>query len=100
MTKKMFLASVLAVTTAVSGCYGPFKLTRKLHDWNGHVGGPWVNEFVFLGLSVLWVYPVSVLADAIVFNSWEFWSGKNLVTAKNVKSIEQGDAQAVLSYTP
>jgi hypothetical protein len=100
MKRNMFLASVLAATTAVSGCYGPFNLTRKLHSWNGQVGGPWVNEFVFLGLAALSVYPVSVLADAIVFNSWQFWTGKNPVTAKNVRSIEQGDAQAVLSYTP
>lgn len=98
--KKAPLALSLAVVIGVSGCYGGFNLTRKLHSWNGSVGGKWVNEGVFLGLNILPVYGFAMLGDAIVFNSVEFWTGKNPILAKNVKSVQQGDLQAVMSYTP
>ena len=47
--------AVLLGATAVSmtGCYGSFALTSKLHDWNGQVSQKkFVNELVFLGLCI------------------------------------------------
>lgn len=90
----------LALCLGSSACYGPFSLTRKLHKWNGEVGSKWVNEAVFVGFVVLHVYTFAALGDAVIFNSVEFWSGKNPVNAKHVRSVEQGDHQAVLSLTP
>ncbi len=98
--RKSYAALTLAVMVGVSGCYGNFNLTRKVWKWNGEVGGKWLNEGVFLGLNIIPVYFFATLGDAIVFNSIEFWTGKNPVMAKNVKSIQDGDKQAVLSYTP
>lgn len=72
---------LLVMSLLLSGCYGPFNLTRQLHRWNGQVGDKYVNELVFLALTILPlpVYGVAVLADMVIFNSIEFWTGRNPV---------------------
>ena len=97
---KKALPVILVLAMASAGCYGPFNLTKKLYKWNGDVSEKWTKEGVFLGCAILPVYFFATLGDAIVFNSIEFWGGKNPVQAKNVKSIQIGGDQAVLSYTP
>ncbi len=98
----MLLAGLL-----LSGCYGPFYLVRKVHHWNGQVGDKWVNEAVFLLLSWAPVYSIATLADAIIFNSIEFWTGKNPLsssmasdgTPKTTRIARRG-AEAELTYIP
>jgi len=97
---KKALPVILVLAMASAGCYGPFNLTKKLYKWNGDFSEKWTKEGVFLGCAILPVYFFATLGDAIVFNSIEFWGGKNPVQAKNVKSIQIGGDQAVLSYTP
>ena len=70
---------MLALALFLSGCYGPFNLTRRLYQWNGQVQGKWEKEFMFLLLAWAPVYGLTVAGDAIVFNSMEFWTGKNPV---------------------
>ena len=70
-----------------SSCIGSFSLTNKLLAWNKTVGNKFVNELVFFAFWVLPVYEVSALADVLVLNSIEFWSGGNPV-AKGTKVIE------------
>ena len=96
--------ALLAVAMFTSGCYGPFYLTRKVWDWNGKVGGKWTNEVVFLVLAWLPVYSLATLADGIIFNSIEFWTGNNPVQnvrndapAHRTKRIVRGDAEAQLT---
>ena len=57
--------AMLMVGLLLSGCYGPFYLTRKVYHWNGQVGDKWVNEAVFLLLSWAPVYGFATLFDAI-----------------------------------
>lgn len=99
----------LAVAGAVfaSGCYGPFYLTRKVWKFNGEVSdNKWIVEVVFLVCSWLPVYGVAVLADAIIFNSVEFWGGKNPMAEADASSTVQtrrlvrGDYEAVLKRVP
>jgi hypothetical protein len=95
------LPLILILTVGLAGCYGPFNLTKKIYKWNGDAyKNKWATEGVFLGCAIFPVYFFSALGDAIIFNSIEFWGGKNPVQAKNVKSIRVGEDQAVLSYTP
>lgn len=68
-----------ASSVVLSGCFGSFSATRKLWGWNDDVGDKWVNWLVFLGLSILPVYQLFVLADVLVLNSVEFWTGSNPV---------------------
>ena len=67
-------------------CIGSFTLTNKLLSWNQQIGNKFVNELVFFAFWILPVYEVSGLADIIVLNSIEFWSGSNPV-AKGTKVI-------------
>ena len=97
-------AGLLALTLMFSGCYGPFRLTRKLHTWNGQVGEKWANEFVFLVLVWVPVYSLATLGDALIFNSVEFWTGDNPIESSKAdqvgaqtKRIAQKDAEARLS---
>ena len=82
MKKKYF--TVAAVTLCAgslmfSSCIGSFALTNKLLSWNNQVGSKFVNELVFLAFWILPVYEVSGLADILVINTIEFWSGSNPV---------------------
>ena len=97
--------TLLAGMLFVSGCYGPFNLTRRLYNWNGQINGKWEKEFVFLVLAYVPIYGLAILGDGIVFNSMEFWTGKNPVDAPSraalpvTKRIVRGDDEAVLTYT-
>lgn len=90
MKKKYFtigVASVLALSMVSTSCIGSFALTKKLLTWNRQVDNKFVNELVFVAFWILPVYEVSALADILVINSIEFWSGSNPM-AKGKKVID------------
>ncbi|MCM1006177.1 MAG: DUF3332 domain-containing protein [Prevotella sp.] len=70
-----------------SSCIGQFALTNKVLTWNDSVGNKFVNELVFVAFWILPVYEVTAIADLLVINSIEFWSGSNPV-AKGSKVID------------
>lgn len=76
---------ILCLTTAGSGCFGPFNLTKNVYNWNsgikgsGEVNEKWMKEIVFFGMIVIPVYMFSALLDAFIFNAIQFWSGSNPV---------------------
>ena len=72
-------ADTLATSMMLSSCVGRFSLTSNLLNWNRQVGNKFVNELVFFAFWILPVYEVSALADVLVLNSIEFWSGSNPV---------------------
>ena len=83
--KRNYISIAVAVTLAssmmLSSCVGSFSLTSKLINWTRQVGNKFVNELVFFAFWILPVYEVSALADVLVLNSIEFWSGSNPVAA-------------------
>lgn len=89
--KKRYLtvAVVLALLagTTLSSCVGSFALTKRVLSWNNSVGSKFVNELVFFAFWVLPVYEVTSLADLLVINSIEFWSGNNPLTA-STKAVD------------
>lgn len=92
--KYLSVALVCALSCSVffSSCIGSFSLTNKLLSWNKQIGNKFVNELVFFAFWILPVYEVSGLADILVLNSIEFWSGNNPV-AKGTKVIEGNDGR-------
>lgn len=94
--KKIYfkVATVLLVATSLttSSCIGSFSLSNKLLSWNNQIGSKFVNELVFFAFWIIPVYEVSLLADTLVLNSIEFWSGDNPV-AKGKKVIEGNDGK-------
>lgn len=87
--KKTFLTVALAalLCTSMSSCMGKFALTRNLYSWNNQVSNKFVNEIVFVAFWILPVYEVCGLADLLVLNTIEFWSGDNPLTA-STKAID------------
>lgn len=93
----MKIAVVMAVgaSLGLSSCIGSFALTNRLLSWNKTISNKFVNELVFIAFWVLPVYEVSSLADILVLNSIEFWSGSNPM-ACSTKRIDGADGQRYL----
>ena len=99
MRRRYFtVAVVLAVAASLtlSSCLGSFALTNKVLNWNRQVGDKFVNEVVFFALWILPVYELSFIADMLVINSIEFWSGENPVVAQT-KIIDGKDARYLVA---
>lgn len=99
--KKSFItvATVLLLCSSMiitPSCIGSFSLTNRLLGWNKTVGSKFVNELVFFAFWVLPVYEVSCLADLLVLNSIEFWSGRNPMTASTEQRITGSDGQTYI----
>ena len=79
--KKWYLSVALVMALAgsmtLSSCIGSFALTNKLLNWNNQIGNKFVNELVFFAFWIIPVYEVTSIADVLVLNSVEFWSGTN-----------------------
>jgi hypothetical protein len=75
--KAATFAAVLMLGSLTPGCYGPFNATRNLWKWNGSIEGKWGQEGVFLLCSIIPVYGLFMLGDALIFNSIQFWGGDN-----------------------
>ena len=83
----------MACTLTFSSCIGSFALTNKVLNWNKQIGSKFVNELVFVAFWILPVYEITGIADVLVINSIEFWSGSNPVSANNTKIIDGKDAK-------
>lgn len=85
----LLVTATLASSVLFSSCIGSFNLSNKLLDWNRNIDSKFVNELVFIAFWIVPVYEISMLADILVLNSIEFWSGSNPVAdAGTVKSVE------------
>ena len=58
-----------------SSCVGSFSLFNRFSAWNQNVSNKFVNELIFIVLQP--VYAVCYMADAVVLNTIEFWTGSN-----------------------
>jgi hypothetical protein len=84
------IAAFLPLSTV--GCFGKFELTKKLYRYNEDFNeDKWMQEVLFLVLSFF--YGGAIVLDAIVFNSLEFWTGKNPVLASNGATQTVTDAE-------
>jgi hypothetical protein len=97
---KRILSAILAVAIAMvslQGCYGKMALTRKVYQVNGEVHDKYLRSLVTWVFIIVPVYGVSALADFILFNTIEFWSGKNPVASgeKNFQYTENGQRYQV-----
>ena len=82
-------AIFLSGTILFSSCVGSFGLFNRISSWNQSIGTKFVNELVFLALNIVPVYGVAYLADALVINSIEFWSGSNpMASIGEVKKVK------------
>lgn len=89
--KKFYLSVALVLTICgsltLSSCIGSFALTNRVLAWNKQVGNKFLNEVVFFCFWILPVYEVTSIADVLIINSIEFWSGRNPLQA-SVKTVK------------
>ena len=92
--KKSIVILLVIVTfcTTLSGCFGKFSLTRKVYEANSEVNNKFGRSLVTWAFVIIPVYGISALLDFAIFNTIEFWSGRNPV-AQGEKDFEyvQGD---------
>ena len=91
-------AILLAATVLTSSCVGSFSLFNKLAQWNkGATKCKFLNEIIFIVITP--AYAVCSIADALVLNSIEFWTGDNPVASNIGKTTnvlgEDGNFYAV-----
>ena len=94
--KKKFLVlatvAVLCSSMMFTSCIGSFGAFHKVLKWNKGSSSKFVNELVFFAFWIIPVYEITCLADILVINSIEFWSGSNPVSA-STKVIDGKDAK-------
>jgi hypothetical protein len=77
------LASVLG-GSASTGCMGTAGLSENLKEFNLEVvENRYGRASIFFVLNVVWVYRICTILDLLVFNSIEFWSGKNMLNGRS-----------------
>ena len=97
---KRIISLVLSIAIAMvslQGCYGKMALTRKIYQANGSVHDKYLRSLVSWVFIIVPVYGVSALADFILFNTIEFWSGTNPVAEgeKSFRYTENGDGYRI-----
>lgn len=85
------LCAVLGGSLLCSSCIGSFGAWNSLKDWNMGIGHKAVNEIVFIAFHIIPVYEVAYLADVLVLNSIEFWSGSNPLADVGTEKVIQGE---------
>ena len=68
--------AIAAIAASMTGCVGSMAVTGKLMQFNVEVVD---NRYARAGVNFLLapVYAITTAADYIIFNSLEFWTGKN-----------------------
>jgi hypothetical protein len=92
---KRTVSAILAMAIAMvslQGCYGKMALTKKVYRVNGEISDKYLRSAVTWAFIIVPVYGVSALVDFVVFNTIEFWSGKNPVAQgeKDFQYTENG----------
>ncbi len=91
--KKTLMGLALAAVIAV-GCTGPFPLTNELYQFHREKER-WVDEALFLVFAVTPVYGTALIADAVLLNSIEFWTGENPLEASGDETIPGSDREVI-----
>ena len=78
MKKPRILAPCLLACALATSCIGPFNTFNGLASWNSRATESKIlNELIFAGLVIIPVYQLAGVADALIFNSVEFWGAEN-----------------------
>jgi hypothetical protein len=99
---KKFIVTLALAAFVSSGCTGSFLLTKKVYNWHRSQDDKWMDEFGFLVCTLIPIYGISTFADAIIFNSIEFWTGDNPVdnakAESNTRMVETSEGTGQVSY--
>lgn len=80
--KKVSLVMVVVfLISLLAGCYGKFQLTRKVYEINSQVKDKFLRSATTWAFVIIPVYGVAALLDFVLFNTVEFWTGKNPIAS-------------------
>ena len=80
---KSVLVAGLCFSFLTMGCIGTMGMSGKVSQFNVETTeSRWGREILFVILMVIPVYGIASLLDIIIFNSVEFWTGKNPINGK------------------
>lgn len=84
------LCALMCGSIMFSSCIGSFGLFNKVRDWNeGVTDSKFLNELIYIAMWIVPVYEISMVADGLVLNTIEFWTGSNPVAnAGEVREVE------------
>ena len=96
----VLMVALLCSSVTFTSCIGSFRLSNKVLSWNKQVSNSkFVNEVVFFCFWVLPVYEVTAIADILVVNSIEFWSGDNPLAENEIeKSVHGQKGEYLVRY--
>ena len=81
LSRAIALTTLLGVST--TACYGKFMLTRKVYEINGKVtDNKFVHSLVMWVFMIVPVYFLAGVADVVILNLVEFWTGTNPMGAE------------------
>ncbi|MCC1495782.1 DUF3332 family protein [Alcanivorax sp. 1008] len=84
--KKLMLPMLISGSVMLSGCLGQNALFNTVQDWNASATDEkFVNQGISFAFWILPVYGLTLLADIVILNSVEFWTGTNPVNNKGAK---------------
>ncbi|HEY9118582.1 MAG TPA: DUF3332 family protein [Marinobacter sp.] len=84
--KKLMLPMLISSSVLLSGCLGQNALFNTVQDWNAKATEEkFVNQGISFAFWILPVYGLTLLADIVILNSVEFWTGTNPVNNKRAK---------------
>lgn len=86
------LAIVALVSPMLVNCYGQFPLTKFVYNVNGNIEPGILQQVVFWVFVIIPVYGIAILADALVLNLIEFWTGGTV----SVGSVTNSDGSTVV----
>lgn len=92
------LGLALAIGMSTTGCFGKFALTKKIYGWNDSLGNKFVKTLVYWGLMIVQVYEICFIADVLVINPIEFWTGNNLVAGADVQHKVLDDGSVEIAF--
>jgi len=94
------VAVLLSTSVVFSSCLGSFTLFNSVSAWNQQVtGNKFINELIFIGLNIVPIYGIAGLADTLIFNSVEFWTGENPAATAAVQSIDTQNGKVTIEQT-
>ena len=77
-----------------NNCYGSFKLTKKIYQFNGSVKNKFLKSLVMWVLIIVPVYSIGAFVDVVILNLLEFWTGSNpLAMGPNDKETQVVEAE-------
>lgn len=89
--KMTALCAIVGGSLLFTSCIGSFSAWNGIKDWNMGIGHKFVNEVVFLAFHIIPVYEVAYMADVLVLNSIEFWSGSNPLANVGTEKVVWGE---------